>query len=62
MRRASITHYAYERIRGGEAVPGVFEIDLSSPLSQILEDLLLIAECSLDGEYEGRVVYLPMLR
>jgi len=56
----TMTHYAYQRVRAGQSMPGVFEVNLSNPISQIIEDLLLLAECSLEGEYEGRVVYLPL--
>jgi len=30
------------------------------PIATAIEDLLLIAECSLPGEWEGQVRYLPL--
>jgi hypothetical protein len=30
------------------------------PIGQAIEDLLLIAECSQEGEWEGQVRYLPL--
>lgn len=57
---ATITHYAYERVRAGQAMPGVFEVRRSVALGQAIEDILLIAECSLEGEWEGQVRYLPL--
>src|SRR6476660_9171194 len=51
----TITHFAYDRIRAGRSMPGVFEINLNGAIAQIIEDILLLAECSLDGEYEGQV-------
>jgi hypothetical protein len=41
-------------------MPGVFEVNLNSSIGQIIEDILLLAECSLDGEYEGQIIYLPL--
>jgi hypothetical protein len=56
----TITHYAYERVRAGQPMPGVFEVSRTIPLGQAIEDILLIAECSLEGEWEGQVRYLPL--
>jgi Domain of unknown function (DUF5615) len=57
---ATITHYAYERVRAGQVMPGVFEVRRSVALGQAIEDILLIVECSLEGEWEGQVRYLPL--
>jgi hypothetical protein len=57
---STMTHYAYERARAGEAMPGVFEVSRSVSVAQAIEDLLLLAECSLEGEWEGQVRYLPL--
>ncbi len=54
------SRYAYERVRDGKAMPGVFEIGHDVPLGRAIEDILLLAECSLDGEWEGQVRYLPL--
>jgi len=57
---STITHYAYERIRAGKVMPGVFEISREIPIGVVIEDLLLLAEYSLEGEWEGQVRYLPL--
>lgn len=57
---ATITHYAYERVAAGLEMPGVFEVGRNVSLAQAIEDLLLIAECSVQGEWEGQVRYLPL--
>jgi hypothetical protein len=36
-------------------MPGVFEVSPSVGVGAAIEDLLLIIECSLDGEWEGQV-------
>lgn len=47
---ATVTAFAYERVRTGLPMPGVFEVDEDAPLARVLEDLRLLAECSLEGE------------
>lgn len=57
---STITHYAYERIRAGKPMSGVLEVGRSVPIGAAIEEILLLAECSLDGEWEGQVYYLPL--
>ena len=57
---ATITKHAYDRVAAGQSMPGVFEVAPTVPLAQAIDDLLLIAECSLPGEWEGQVRYLPL--
>ena len=57
---ATITHYAYERVRLGKSMPGVFEVSRKVPMNMAIGDLLLLAEASLEGEWEGQVQYLPL--
>lgn len=57
---STLTHYAYERIRIGKAMPGVFEVAREIPLKAAIEDILLLTEYSLEGEWEGQVRYLPL--
>lgn len=56
---ATITRYAYDRVRDGKPMPGVFEVDRGLPSGFVIEEVLL-AEYSLDGEWEGQVRYLPL--
>lgn len=57
---ATMTKYAYERIAAGRKMPGLFEISRTVPIATAIEHIILIATCSLGGEWEGRVVYLPL--
>jgi hypothetical protein len=41
-------------------MPGVFEVSRDVPLRTAIEDILRLAECSLEGEWEGQVRYLPL--
>jgi hypothetical protein len=56
----TMTRYAYERVQAGLAMPGVFEITRSVPVGMAIEEILLITEGSLEGEWEGQVQYLPL--
>jgi hypothetical protein len=57
---ATMTHYAYERVREEKSMPGVFELGRSVPAGLAIEEILLIAEYSIEGEWEGQVRYLPL--
>ena len=56
----TITHYAYERVHAGLPMPGVFEVSRTVPISVAIDDLVLLDECSLDGEWDGQIRYLPL--
>lgn len=56
----TITRYAYERIVAGQPMPGVLEIGRGVALSVIIDDLLLIAECSEAKDWDGQIRYLPL--
>lgn len=57
---ATMTRHAYEHIREGKRMPGVFEVPRGVQIGQAVEDILLIAKCSLEGEGEGQLRYLPL--
>ena len=56
----TMTRYAYDRVRRGSHMPGIIEVRRSVQKSRAIADILLIAECSLPGEWEGQVIYLPL--
>ncbi|MBD2177846.1 DUF5615 family PIN-like protein [Pseudanabaena sp. FACHB-1998] len=57
---ATITRYAYERIAAGQPMTGVIEVTFDAPIGRVIEDLLVILDCSLEGELEGQIYYLPL--
>ncbi|MFH1952993.1 MAG: DUF5615 family PIN-like protein [Pseudomonadota bacterium] len=57
---ATMTRYVYERLDAGHVMPGVFEVDPFSPMGQVIEDILLLAEFSFEGEWEGQIGYIPL--
>lgn len=56
----TMTRYAYERVQDDLVMPGVFEISRNVPVGLAIEEILLIAEASFEGEWEGQVLYLPL--
>ena len=66
-RRIVVTHdistlakHALDRVFAGRPMPGVFEVRSVAPIGQAIDDLILLAECSLEGEWEGQVRFLPL--
>jgi hypothetical protein len=56
----TMTGHAYERVAAGQRMPGVFEVSPSLPIRVAIEEILLLALSSSEGEWEGQVRYLPL--
>jgi len=56
----TITKFAYARVARGEAMPGVFAVAATLPVRQVVEDLVLLVECSEPNEWEHQVRFLPL--
>lgn len=57
---STITHYAYQRVENSQPMPGVIEVNRAVPIGQVIEDILLLTDLSLDREWEGQIIYLPL--
>jgi hypothetical protein len=57
---STMTRYANERVQEGKQMPGVFEVGRNVSIGTAIDEILLIWECSLEGEWEGQVRYLPL--
>jgi len=57
---STMTRHAYDRVRDGKPMPGVFEVTRAAPLRAVIEDILLLVDCSLENEWEAQVRYLPL--
>lgn len=57
---STITAHAYRRVMKGEPMPGVFEIDRRIPIRVVIDDIILLSQCSNSDEWEGQVRYLPL--
>ncbi len=56
----TMTAHAIARIEAGQPMPGIFAVSQDVPISAVIEDMLLLIECSEPGEWEGLVLYLPL--
>lgn len=52
--------HAYERVLNALPMPGLFVVQQEEFIGRIIDEIILIAECSLEGEWEGQVNYLPL--
>src|SRR5436190_17008328 len=50
---STMTRYANERVHERKRMPGVFEVGRHVSIGTAIEEILLVAECSLEGEWEG---------
>ncbi|HEV3262386.1 MAG TPA: DUF5615 family PIN-like protein [Gemmataceae bacterium] len=57
---STMTAHASARVRNSQAMPGLFAVSQSVPIGKAIDDILLLAECSLEGEWQGQVRYLPL--
>lgn len=51
---STITRYAYEPVQGGQPMPGVFEVGRELPIGRAIDEILLLAEGSLEGGRKAR--------
>ena len=58
--RNTIPEFAYERIRHGQPMPGVYVVDDDLPAGQAIADLLLAVQCSEPDEWHDLITYFPL--
>jgi predicted nuclease of predicted toxin-antitoxin system len=58
--RASMPDLAWERVRSGQPMPGVFVMRNRPAIGQMIEEILLVIQCSSQEERQDRVEYLPL--
>lgn len=56
----TMTKFAYERIQKGLSMPGLFEVSRRVSVGLAIEEILLLAQYSIEGEWEGQVRFLPL--
>lgn len=52
--------FAVQRVATGAKMPGLFVVEKRPALGKVIESLMILAECSRDDEWEGKVVFLPL--
>ncbi len=53
-------NFAYDRVRAGKPMPGVFVIDDQMAVGQAIDEVLLAVECLSPQECENLVRFFPM--
>ena len=56
---ATLIDLANDRAASGLPMPGVFLVNQRSQIGRVIEQLVLLIECSHEGEWEGRICHLP---
>ena len=56
----TMKQYAYDRIFAGLPMAGIFEVSQKVPIGQAIEEILFLAEYSLESEWENQVIFLPL--
>jgi hypothetical protein len=57
---STLVSCAFERVASVRPMPGVFAARSSGPIGSAIEDLVLLAECSIHEEWDGQVLFLPL--
>ena len=58
--RATMPDFAYNRLVKGEPMAGMVVINDRMPMRQVIDELLLLIDCSEQAEWQGIVLYLPL--
>lgn len=56
----TIPNYTYERLAAGQSIAGVIVASDNLPISTVIEDVLLIVECSSAAEWVNELQRLPL--
>jgi hypothetical protein len=57
---ATLIACAYERVRGGQPMPGVIAVSQALPVGQVIEDLVLVVACGTAEDWIDQVRYFPL--
>lgn len=57
---ATMKNHAVARFEAGLTFAGIFEVPQEMAIGQAIEELVLLAECSLENEWENQFVFLPL--
>jgi len=58
--RATLLGLAYERVARGEQMSGVIAVGEQCPIGGAVDDILLLLDCTLDDEWAGHVLFVPL--
>lgn len=57
---ATLVGFAYQRVRSGQAMPGVIAIRTDCPLGQAIEDLEILLLAGQDKDISSQVFFVPL--
>jgi hypothetical protein len=58
--KRTMPRQAYDRLKDGQPLPGLFIVDHQTSISDCIDDLLTIAKCSNEDDWRDRVIDLPL--
>jgi len=58
--RTSMPVHLADHIAQNRHVPGIFILNADMNIGETIEELILIAECSFENEYQNQIAYLPI--
>jgi hypothetical protein len=58
--QATVPDFAWERVAAGLPMPGVVCVPDTMSIAEAIEAILVVALCSEEGEWESRVLHLPL--
>jgi predicted nuclease of predicted toxin-antitoxin system len=58
--RATMPDFAYSRLVAGQLMAGLFVVNDRMPTRQVINEILLLIECSAQADWKGVVLYLPL--
>ena len=56
----TMTHYFKNHLEKGFSSPGIFFVSQSISIRTAIDDLLLVARYSFDGEYQNQMRFIPL--
>ena len=56
----TMTRHAYARVAAGEPMAGVIVAAQDLPIGVIIEDLVMITQCTETDDWRGQVIFLPL--
>lgn len=59
-KRTSMPVHLAEHLKQNRHIPGIFILNAAVSIGETIEELILIAECALEAEYQDQIVHLPI--
>ncbi len=56
----TMPYFAYERVKAGQAMPGVFLVSNRMPIGQAIEEILIAVDCLAPEECSNFVRFFPI--